>query len=272
MRLTPGNVAAVNDLYTRIDDTGELTDEIERFLDESLERPFAGIRNRLIYGPAFGLNGELAALTSDERVAISRFLSFQQLRTPSEREATRWLGYVSTHLFSRDSTAAGSELREHVERAVRRGLNPAEAEILRKAVLDLPQLHAGIDDWLPRTTRNAERLAHVINAFEWQLIRLPDTYSLPTCDTPLVCVRDVDGTGDYELGGGWNEPGFEATFTLSPRDLLYITKAVRDEGYLRSPTFADSVFKRTIAHATEWVYSAVPDPRIDAIAFHRSQA
>jgi hypothetical protein len=254
------DVGIERNLYTRETDTG-VDDSAERLLAD-IDGPFSGIRNRLICGPAVGVNAFLSTLTAEERSTVARFMAFQLLRTPTERDATRWLGDLSSRAFLHEQLAPGGELRGMFEKAVSSGLSQEQVRSIHATLAASPRLQAGIQDWLPRTMRNAERLGALLFDFEWRLIEVRPARRLPTCDMPFVCARRGDGPGSYKLGGGVTEERFEATLTLSSSHVLYVSRAIPDEAFLKSETFAESVCTRTIAYAHRWVYSPVADESI----------
>ena len=260
--LRPDSIALEKDLYIR--DVGQgPNDSIERFFADSIEGPFAAIRNRLVYGSKVGLIPSVGALNPEERTLVARFLAFQLLRTPVERDAMRWLGEISSQILVRENFEVGGAFRQDLEQEVGRSLNSQEVASFSEAILGLPRLQGAREDWLPRALRNAERFAPFIGSLEWRLVKVPGSVELVTCDMPLVCVRRGAEPGSFELGGAIAEPDFEATLTLSPSYVLYVTSQVQDEGFLHTEVFAKSVLRRTIAYAQRWVFARSDDERID---------
>lgn len=260
--LRPRDVALEKNLYIRPDEHGRPDDSIERFFAESLEGPFALIRNLFVYGADLGLNASLSTLTRAERKTVARFLAFQLLRTPSERDATRWLGTLTSIAHVREHLQPEGELRQQLEQAIGAPLNQQQLAGLQKLLTGMSQLQSPINDWLPRTLRIAERLAPLLARLEWRLVKVPADVELVTCDMPLVCVRRGSEPGSFELGGAVAEPAFEATLTLAPSHVLYVTHRVADEAFLLTEEFAQSVRRRTIAYAQRWVYSRKEDEEI----------
>jgi hypothetical protein len=255
------DVGLERNLYIRHLSTGP-DDSVERFFADSIEGPFAALRDRLIHGPEVGINVPLSALSSADRAVLARFVSFQLLRTPTEREATRWLAALSSRGFLREQMEPGSDVLRGLEEIAGAPLKRRQRRALHRLLPKLPQLKAGISDWLPRTLRNAERFAPLIATLEWRLVEVPRSVTLATCDMPLVCVLRGVEPGSYHLGGAIAEPAFEATLTLSPSHVIYLTHHVPDEGFLRTEAFAGSVRGRTIAYAHRWVYSRDEDESI----------
>jgi hypothetical protein len=215
LRTRPKAAAIEKDLYVRPTQKSTRDDEVERFFATEIERPFVAIRNRLVYGSAVGLQTSLGSLHPDERTVVARFIAFQALRGPGDRDAMRWLGSLSKRLHVREQVADGGEFRRHIEEINGERLNATKVAALREWLENLSVLNANVSDWLPRTIRVAERFVPIVLHHEWKLVHSPETVEQVTCDAPVVSVRRK-GAGDaFELGGGWQEPGFEATLTLS---------------------------------------------------------
>jgi hypothetical protein len=261
--LSLNSVGLERNLYVR--DTGAgLEDSTEVFLAESVEGPFARVLNRILRGARVGLIPGVHALSPDDRLAVARFLSFQMLRTPVERDAMRWLGQLSTLGLVRENLQPASELRRSLEALQGESLTEEAEEAWLASLSGLPQLRAQVEDWLPRTRRNAERFAPFLTNLEWRIVCAPPSVQLVTCDMPLVCTRRTGPSGAYVLGGAFGEPDFEATLALSPRYFLLVTHIVEDEAALRTEAFARSVRQRTIEYANRWVYSLTKDEHLGA--------
>jgi hypothetical protein len=258
------DVGLKRNLYIRNLSSGP-DDSVERFFAESIEGPFAGLRDRLIQGPEVGINVPLSALSPVDRAVLARFVSFQLLRTPTEREATLWLSELISRGLIKEQLEPGAEARRGLEEITGAPLKRRQRRALQRVLPKLPNLKAGIKDWLPRTLRNAERFAPLVVGLEWRLVEVPSTVSLVTCDMPLVCVRHGPRAGSYRLGGAIAEGDFEATLTLSPKYFLYFAHNVLDEAFLKTDTFAKSVLRRTIAYAHRWVYSKKRDESISRV-------
>lgn len=260
-RLRPVDVALKKDLYIR--DVGHGPDDsVERFLADSIESPFSAIHNRIVHGARVGLVPSASALSREDRSVVARFLAFQMLRTPVERDAARWLGELGSLSVVRENLGPGAELRRDLEQSLGRSLIPEDVEAFHEFFVGLPQLRGTTDDWLPRTLRNAERFAPLIERLEWRIVKVPSSVELVTCDMPLVCVRRGTAPGFFEIGGAIAESGFEATLALSPSYVLFLTDHVEDEHVLRTEAFARSVRCRTIAYAQRWVYARALDEQI----------
>jgi hypothetical protein len=250
--LSLNNVGLERDLYVRDDGQGP-DDSMERYLADAVEGPFAAVLNRIVKGSRVGFIP--GALNPADRSAIARFLTFQLLRTPVERDATRWLGELSTLGEVRENLQPTADLRRTLDAALGRPLTAQEEEAWLAFFTNLPQIRNRVADWIPRTRRNAERYAPLLEQLEWRVIRVPDSVELVTCDMPLVCARKGERPGSYTLGGAFGEADFEGTLALSPQHFLIVTRAIEDEHALRTEAFARSVRSRTIEYAHRWVYS-----------------
>jgi len=255
------DVGLERNLYIRELSTGP-DDTVERYFADSIEGPFAAIRDRLLHGSAVGIHVPLDQLSERDRSAIARFAGSQMLRTPTERDAARWLAELTSRNFIKEQLEPGTEARRELERIVGGPLQRRQRRALQRKLPKLSRIRAGIQDWLPRTIRNAERFAPLFADLEWRLVEVPSRVALVTCDMPLVCVRCGREPGSYRLGGAIAERDFEATLTLSPTHVLYFTHEVRNEGFLRTEAFARSVRDRTIAYAQRWVYSKTKDDTV----------
>lgn len=257
-------VGLVKRLYIRDDGAGP-DDVMERHLADQVEGPFAKVLRRIMKSFRMGMVPSMDALAGADREVLARFLAFQLLRSPVERDASQWMGELSNVRFIRENLAPPADLRRLLDQATGGTLSSEQEASIFQHLLD--RFRPAAEDWLPRTRRNAERFAKVIERLEWHLIRVPTPVELVTCDMPLVCVRRGAAPGEYTLGGAIAEPDFEATLTLSPWLFLLVTHRVEDPATLRTAAFAESVRQRTIEHAHRWVYGFSRDSRTgDALA------
>jgi hypothetical protein len=247
-------VGLERDLYLRDDGQGP-DDAMERYLADAVEGPFAAVLNRIVRGSRVGFIPSAGALSAADRSTVARFLTFQLLRTPVERDATRWLGELGTLGEVRENLQPTADLRRSLDAASGRSLTAEEEKAWLAFFTGLPQIRKQVADWIPRTRRNAERFAPLLEQLEWRVVRVPNSVELVTCDMPLVCARKNQRPGSYSLGGAFGEPDFEGTLALSPRYFLIVTHAIQDEDALRTEEFARSVRSRTIEYAHRWVYS-----------------
>jgi hypothetical protein len=253
----PTAIAKKRDLYVVRTETGELNDSIERFFATAIESPFMAVRNRLVYGSFDGLSPSLSSLTNDERTTVARFVAFQQLRTPAEQRAMDWLSALNGVRFFSEARAPGSEARLQLEQFAGRELDPEEIAAFRSLLLDKQGRLAWTPaQWLPIALRNAVRLSLLIlGDMQWHLILAREGVEFVTCDVPVVCVRRMKGHGTFELGGGWQQPGFEATLALSPTHVLYLTRTAPSSEYVNSAAFTREIRQRTLSFAQDWVFA-----------------
>lgn len=261
--MTAESVATERDLYTRRTPGGAVDDSLERLFADEVEAPFLKIRNRLLAETTVELGTSEILLTPEERHATALYLAVQHLRTPTERDAANWLSDLAAVSITRDVMAAGAQGRAFFQGLAHRELTEGDfAEIT--ALLTRLASHNAREQghWLQVGMKLAPRFAELIARLDWHLVATPRGISLPTCDMPLVCVTRGSEPGSFELGGGWAQHGFEATLTLSPSVVLYLTRDVEDQSFLDIEAFAQSVRRRTIAHAREWVYSHILDHEV----------
>jgi hypothetical protein len=258
----PVDAAREKDLYIRRDKDGQRSDAAERFFADQIEGPFAAVRNRLVYGASVGLTPSLNAFSEEDRLILFRFVAHQLLRTPAERDAMRWLGQLGALTTVREALAPGAQFRKLLEEARGRPLSQADLPETERLLLGLSVIKNITNDWLPRSMRAAERLTVYMRQFEWRVITVPADVHLVTSDMPVVCARRGKHIGEYELGGGWSDPTFEATLPLSPAHVVLVARYVADEDQLLTERFARSVRRRTIAAAQRWVFSRDEDPSI----------
>ncbi|MBA3317690.1 MAG: DUF4238 domain-containing protein [Gemmatimonadales bacterium] len=239
---------------------GVLDDSLERFFADEVEGPFLKIRNRLLVEAAAGLGTLTISLTPEERHAVALYLALQHLRTPTERGAANWLSDLAAIPIVRDVMAPGGEGRAFFQGLAHRELAESDFAAIEAILTRIASNNAREQGhWLVVGMRLAPRLADLIASLDWHLIAAPRGINLPTCDMPLVCVTRGSEPGSFELGGGWAAEGFEATLTLSPSVILYLTRDLNDRSFLATETFAQSVRRRTIACARDWVYSHTLD-------------
>jgi hypothetical protein len=254
--MTAESVAWENDLYTHRDQEGVLDDSLEQLFATEIEGPFLAIRNRLLSDPAQWLDGPVTSFSQQERHTVAMYLAIQHLRTPTERDGANWLSDLAAVNIVRDVMSPGGQGRPFFEGLAARQLSDDDIAELTRLLTDIASRNARErNHWLLVGMKLAPRLADLIAGLDWYLLVAPPHINLPTCDVPLVEVTRGIEPGSFELGGGWGQEGFEATLTISPSVALYLTHHVEDSGFLRTEAFAQSVRRRTVAHAREWVYS-----------------
>jgi hypothetical protein len=264
------DVAVERNLYIRRID-GSPDDSVERLFAEIIEGPFVSVRNKLVYGADVGISGSISDLARDERAAVARFAAFQLLRTPVERDATQWLGQVSSRLFMHEQLSAGAPFRRRLEDESEGPLTKAMVNGLQTTFLRTRGVQDGIKDWLPRTLRNAERMVPLVEELEWTLVEAVGNVTFVTCDMPFVCVRRTPSAHDYAMGGAIGEATFEASLALSPRIALLLSRQPISMQLARTNEFMESIRRRTIEYAHRWVYSRDCDPCVGDVLYNSKQ-
>jgi len=236
-----------------------LDDSVEREFAHAIENPFYAVRAKLLSLLNCGIVGILDCISSEERAVIARYLACQFMRTPRERDASNLIGIFSA------SKVVDDALRTNEWRRISENLGKS-AGVLQRGLIEYTRAASEEGKfWLRTGLRNAERLANLLYThFEWRLILVPSCVELVTCDEPVVCATRTGTRGEFTLGGAWKKEGFEATLALTPSHVLYLTRTIEDEAYLRTDLFARSVWSRTIANARRDVYSRSPNPAIAA--------
>lgn len=130
-------------------------DEMERHLATSVEGPFSAVLDRLVRGSRLGFFAPAGVLSRSDRAAVARFLSYQMLRTPVERDAVRWLGELSALRVLRENLQPTRDLRRSIERAMGAALTAEQEESWVEGLAGLSVLRSRVDDWIP--PHSAER-------------------------------------------------------------------------------------------------------------------
>jgi hypothetical protein len=263
--LRPQDVATKRDLYVRDLGHGQLDDQVERLLADHVDGPFAPIRDRLAFGAEVGMLPSISAVSPADREVLARFAAFQMLRTPEEREATRWLGEFSSHALMSEKLGRNGEVRRYFEQLRGSIFTDREVESLRTTLLNLSPLRRQTQDWLPRTVRIAIRLAEALLDMKWRLIRASHGLEFVTSDMPFVCVRRGASSRERTLGAAIGESGFEATLALSPGVVLYMSPTDPGDDYFASTDLTASLRERTVRYARRWVYARQADESIQRL-------
>lgn len=260
LELPPKAVAKEKYLYVPRIEGRELDDSLERVLATHVEPQFALIRNRLVWGRQVGLD---RSLSDDERRDLATFLAFQQLRTQAARDTIEYMQSFMGTLMMRsrleDLRAARAEFIEEA------GIEVSEHDLaeLRDQLDRGDMVVAGAEGrWLATALRTIRDVAEAIFRLNWRVVDLPPGVTLPTCDDPLVIIRRASGSDSYRVGGGWLEPGVEATLALSPKCVLVLSISLAQFPDIGTEAWARSLVERTVKHAQRWVFSPVQDSAI----------
>ena len=207
-------IAKHRHLYTRIIE-GQVSDELERWLDTDVEAPAENALNR----PTTGLN-----LRRHEWGKLLRYLAAQQVRTPAylERNYERWLGFIRE---------AGDDTRRALQTAI-----DERGEIPPPGVLGVPPLQMKVTlptefdengTGLIHVAPGGQRFWHWVIQFAlegvwkalqknyWHILKAPLGFAWCATDDPVILLNPGAAQGD----AGWGQPGAEILFPLGPSRL-----------------------------------------------------
>lgn len=208
----------------------------------------------------------------------------QQLRTPAERARSARFGDLAfEEHMARPATRAAIADFYHERFAppapITRRQRQAALATFQEQSHQIARLltDARRHQWLDPIGRLAARAIPLLLDRAWRLVELPDDvatrYPLVTCDDPVVLVRPRRGGArrgrpsgpgwDVDLGGGWDEPGVQATITLSRRHTLLMAREPEAFALADDPeAFARAVRVRTARAAMDWVFARDADEEV----------
>lgn len=277
------SVASQPDLYSLARPGGD-SDSIERWLDRDFEAPAE---------PA------LAKVLADERLApedwerIIRFAMAQDVRTPARfiESLDRWKRQIPTMLdevVPRSLKELGEEREQAKARSgvgrpefvedreelhllpisVLKGLNPGESQGWVKT-----EITVGRQLWLRNIKFLLTATIQKIPKSGWTILLPPEGTCWFTSDNPVVRLNFYrDRT--YDFKGGWDNPGSEILFPLSPRHLLYRQSGRRSprRGHVVSPEIAQGVLRFIAENAHRSLFADRRDPRVERLRPRRVNA
>lgn len=268
-RQSTKSAATQHYLYTRPTPGGE-SDEIERWLHQTIETPAEEPIRKAIAGKR---------LNPGDWRRLARFVGAQHLRTPA---TMRQIYDRAIEFMNRTSSA---EIAEWIrERTLRRRAGETAPESTRTdaedAVLSVRLTKVEDDDLAefrvyaasPRKflhvemPRLFEQHVQILEQHRWRILTFPPSVPLIIPDNPFVCLNYVDAA-HYDLQGGWNNPGTELLFPLSPRHLLYtsVGKKHYETSSKLSVRLATALRKILAQNAERFIYASEPIPEIERL-------
>lgn len=277
------SVASQADLYSLAQLGGEC-DSIERWLDRDFEAP---------------AERSLARAVADERLSpqdwerIVRFAMAQDVRTPARfiESLERWQRQIPPMLDETVQRGVQELEREH-ERgearsriggpktvedtgeydllpiSVTKGIDPGDHQGWIKA-----EITVGRQLWLFNIRHLLNKTIHRIPKKGWTILVPPKGIRWFTSDNPVVRLNYYpDRT--YDLKGGWDNPGSEILFPLSPRHLLYRQAGQRAprRGEVVSARLACGLLRFIAENAHRSIFAEKVDPIVEALRPRRVSA
>ncbi len=260
---TPRGVARHAHLYTQLV-TGDETDSIERWFDSEIESP---------------AQDALCAATSDARMSpeqwtcLLRFTAAQIVRTPAwfEERFAAWQEYVPGLLkTSLAEVVERLQDPEYVPRSKKDVPRPPEFndlpfKVTTKRIADSDSIELGLQMavgrkmWMWEIRHALEETWKVFCEHRWTIVRPPQGLTWLTSDNPVIRLN-FETWDDYNLQGGWANPGSEIMFPLGPEHLLYTQVGRRPplRGERLPAEHADAIQRLICENAYRYVFSVSP--------------
>ena len=242
-------------LYTQLVG-GEVTDELERWLDAEFEAPAKAPIERVVTDQS---------LNVDDWHSLIRFAFAQDVRTPA-----RLTGFLR-----RQSQDLPGQLKEIVNQAVERLEN--DGQVVQRGATrstDFP-LRVSVEDQGDGTgTLKAETvvgrklwhwsLRHLLNETidkiplkGWSILRPASGMTWPTSDNPLIRLN-YTSPDQYDFNGGWAVPSGDILLPLSPTHLLHRCAGHRPKsrGFRLDGPTTERTIQIIIEHADRYVFVA----------------
>jgi Protein of unknown function (DUF4238) len=201
-----GDAAVWKDIYGFENERGEWTTAIEDVLME-IEGHFCDARLKLVSG---------AALTLDERIAISHFVAFQVSRTPRALQLQR---DEFAHFMKQEALAFASDARQFHDAMRQHHQSDEECEAGRQAMLS-GGWHYEADPFtgLHAMMSGALELSQWILLMDWTLYSSDGRYCFLTSDNPVTmwATRVREGQLGTEIGVGFAEPDVTISLPITP--------------------------------------------------------
>lgn len=257
-------------LYTRSLSDGD-SDEIEKWFDREFETPAEAALQKAVTGQR---------MEREDWRHVVRFTAAHDVRSPARLEAdmVQWRESVPATLQETMEEAI-AKLKEAQDRgAPPPPMSPRaldELFPLRVVIEDSgdgetasikAEVAAGRAFWL----WNIERLlSHTIDKIPlrgWTILLAPSGVQWITSDNPVIRLNYYQ-KGSYDFLGGWDNPGSEILFPLSPRHLLYrqAGRVRPNRGKIVSLSEATLIQGLIAEHAHRAIFAVEPDSRIETL-------
>ena len=253
-RISPAAVAKRADLYTQVVRCGE-SDELERWLDQTFERPAEPVIRRVTADQRLSETDWRTlirfALAQDVRTvaALKRFISRQQVEMPrllnnvlSNAVAALERG-VAPQRRSAATSSEGVPLR--VKTSVEGDAATLQAEVV---------VGRRLWQWSMRQTLTST--ISKVPMRGWSILRPAAGYQWPTSDDPLVRLNYTN-SGEYSFDGGWDRLRGDVLMPVSPRHLLHKEGGARSRSYgmMLDARTTREVIKVIVEHADRYVFA-----------------
>lgn len=191
-QLTPEKAARQRNYYAVKKQDGSYDDTIEHLLDEKIESPAIAVIRKL--GSS---NGQLSW---DDRIALARWISFQELRTPLQRDGFEGIAANLVKKTMQMMARTPGAIEEGLERLKEQGKDyGVTAEELRKGV-ENDAFEIKINPVLSlEVMMQAEEFVPIFAEMKWTLLTAPEGASFVTSDHPVLR-HDPDKRSPYRFG------------------------------------------------------------------------
>lgn len=260
-----------NHLYTRIRESHE-SDELEHWFSTNFECPANPIIEKVTSG---------APLAPDDWKTLARFVALQDVRTPARM----------TEIVERAKGYLPEMLQEVLEGAVE------EMKVAKEKSLPLPAVHnqprsvplpmairteiepgaetgtlriemvAGRAYWLYAVEVLLTQTVKHLENNRWTVVRPPVGMKWLTSDNPVVKLNFYSD-GNFDLGGGWGNPGSEIFMPLSPEHLLFTQVGKRPEfarGERLPKSLATQLQGFIVKNAHRYIFAEDIDPAVSNV-------
>jgi Protein of unknown function (DUF4238) len=201
-----GDANVHKDIYAFEDDGGERTTAIEDLLVE-IEGNFCNARLKVVSG---------AALTLDERIAISHFVAFQLSRTPRALQIHR---DEFAHLMKQEVLAFAANAQQFHDAMRQHHQSAEECEADRQAIL-VGKWHYEADPFtgLHAMMNGAAELSQWVLFMHWTFHRSDGGYRYLTSDNPVTtsAIRMHEHQLGTETGVGFANPDVTLSLPITP--------------------------------------------------------
>lgn len=256
------SVASFRDLYTEISN-GEEIDEFERWLESEYEVPAQGAISKVI-------KDESLSLPDWEHLAL--FLAAQDVRTPTNylNSINRW-NTTLPDLLENTLKEAIQQIEQPTTHKPRQAEDNDDSikyfqKIVRVEVIQQDDsrerlisasMVAGRALWLESQRFLLTKTAKTLLNHKWGIGEPASGTEWFTSDHPVVRLNFYGR--EYDLEGGWGNPGTDLLMPLSPRHLLFteIGKDIPDR-FAFSAERTHLIQKCLAERALRWIYAREP--------------
>ncbi len=211
--LTPAKAARQRNYYSFKNKDGKFDDQIERFLDEQVESPAMAVIRKLVQ------NEE--QLPWNERVALARWIAFQEFRTPLQREGIEQTAQKLIETTMQMLAVVPGVIEEALEKLNEQGKEyGVTAEDVRKGI-EADAFRIRINPMLSLETMTvAEEVVPILAEMKWTLVTAANGVQFVTSDHPVLR-HDPDEHNPYRYGLASDT--IELGLPLNAKNYLVIT-------------------------------------------------